>query len=362
MINRYRITIVQRVIASYREKIFNELGRKNDLQFIYGDSQGEHDVKDATLPRDSAKARIIRYVFNSKLWFYAGVLKELKEFNPDILIVQPTPRNLSFFKIIRFCKLNKKPLIGWGMGQMPNRGKVLSIIHSYVQRPLINRLDGMIVYSTKAYNYYRHTLGFSGEIQIAFNSVDISNFSDLGERSYDFNEGVNLVYVGRIIPSKNISKLFPMLRRNNNWNLSIVGDMSTKYCQELKSEAADIGNQIKFVGPLFEEELNIFLNLQHIFVLPGLGGLAINHAMASGLPVFVSNADGTEADLIKNEETGFLYEENNYEQLEYLLKENIKHPEKLMSIGNKALTHINKNFTIENTIQKINTFCEKINA
>ena len=35
-----------------------------------------------------------------------------------------------------------------------------------------------------------------------------------------------------------------------------------------------------------------------VFVLPGLGGLALNQAMALGLPVVSSDADGTGADLV----------------------------------------------------------------
>ena len=49
---------------------------------------------------------------------------------------------------------------------------------------------------------------------------------------------------------------------------------------------------------LADQALNKELIKNDIFVLPSRGGLAINHAMASGLPVIVSEGDGTELDLI----------------------------------------------------------------
>jgi glycosyltransferase involved in cell wall biosynthesis len=43
-----------------------------------------------------------------------------------------------------------------------------------------------------------------------------------------------------------------------------------------------------------------------VFVLPGLGGLAINDAMMCGKPVICGEADGTEKDLIIDGTTGYL--------------------------------------------------------
>ena len=58
--------------------------------------------------------------------------------------------------------------------------------------------------------------------------------------------------------------------------------------------------------------------MSNIFVLPGTGGLAINEAMAYGLPVICSEADGTEKDLVIKVERG------QYELFHPLFKEYLK--------------------------------------
>jgi glycosyltransferase involved in cell wall biosynthesis len=43
-----------------------------------------------------------------------------------------------------------------------------------------------------------------------------------------------------------------------------------------------------------------------VFALPGPGGLALNQAMAYGLPVVAAGGDGTEHDLVEPGRSGFL--------------------------------------------------------
>ena len=70
---------------------------------------------------------------------------------------------------------------------------------------------------------------------------------------------------------------------------------------------------IFFVGKIIDGISKYFLQ-SDVFVLPGLGGLAISDAMIHGLPVIAGKADGTEIDLVTNE-TGFLHEELNVDIL-----------------------------------------------
>jgi glycosyltransferase involved in cell wall biosynthesis len=50
-----------------------------------------------------------------------------------------------------------------------------------------------------------------------------------------------------------------------------------------------------------------------VFVMPGLGGLALHQAMVNGLPVICAPADGTELDLVEPGRNGFVVESTDPE-------------------------------------------------
>jgi glycosyltransferase involved in cell wall biosynthesis len=63
-----------------------------------------------------------------------------------------------------------------------------------------------------------------------------------------------------------------------------------------------------------------FFDAADIFVLPGTGGLAINEAMAHGLPVVTARADGSAEDLVTDGVNGYVLEESRAEEIARRLK------------------------------------------
>jgi glycosyltransferase involved in cell wall biosynthesis len=78
--------------------------------------------------------------------------------------------------------------------------------------------------------------------------------------------------------------------------LQIVGDGPAT--ESLKALAARIYPSAEFVGEKHGSELVPYFQSADIFVLPGTGGLAVQEAMAYGLPVIVAEGDGTQTDLV----------------------------------------------------------------
>ena len=66
-----------------------------------------------------------------------------------------------------------------------------------------------------------------------------------------------------------------------------------------------VGQAITLTGKVIDGVSAYFL-LGDIFVLPHFGGLSISEAMAHGLPVIATVADGCELDLIEPGGNGFL--------------------------------------------------------
>jgi len=128
----------------------------------------------------------------------------------------------------------------------------------------------------------------------------------------------NLLYVGRLVSEKNI--LF-LTRSFNTWaidkenvRLSIVGD--GPLIDKLRS--INTLNKIDFYGKVPHEQISEFLALADVLVLPSKyepWGLVVNEAMASSTPVIVSSKVGASEDLVKNKNTGLIFDTNDFEGL-----------------------------------------------
>lgn len=341
-----RITFVQRVIANYRIPFFNKLASRNKIQLIYGDAIDKADITSGSVPKEMNDKGSVHYFLFARFWWHNGLKKDLSAFAPDVVVLSPTPRNLSFLALLSFRKAKQTPLIGWGMGEMPGRNLVSRFLHKLAQKFVVSRLDGMLVYSSKAREYYVNELNFKGPIRIAFNSVCISAFSNYRLREFSAKR-FKLVFVGRLIPEKKLEKLIKIVGRSKNWELAIIGAGENKYAESLEKLAERRSAKVTFWGALYGKQLSDILNRQHLFVLPARGGLAINHAMATGLPVLVSQGDGTEADLIKDQKTGFLFPEGNFRELEKKLKYLDENRIILKSVGLDGEKNLRKNHTLD---------------
>jgi len=79
----------------------------------------------------------------------------------------------------------------------------------------------------------------------------------------------------------------------------IVGDGPAR--PELEILAASTYPDARFYGARQGKELDDLFDAADLFVLPGTGGLAVQQAMAHGLPVIVAESDGTQEDLVRPE-------------------------------------------------------------
>tara|TARA_Y100000816_G_C26105202_1_gene586995 strand:+ start:1790 stop:2854 length:1065 start_codon:yes stop_codon:yes gene_type:complete len=348
-----KVLIVQRVVAHYRKPFFNKLSEVSNLTVVSGKSMGTEDVIEEGKSNYSNIILKVNYYLNSSFWWHSGILKALKKEKPDVVIISPTPRCLTNFIIAIYCKLKNIKLIGWGLGQIPGRTSAENLLHSIAQKTIIIFLNNLITYSTKAYDYYKN-LGFNGKIYTAFNAVCTKNF--LPKTEFIYHPGLKIVYVGRVTPEKRLDELIKIVMRNKNFYLTVIGPNS-KYLAE-KFSSKEIKERISFLDFLADQALNKELIKNDIFVLPSRGGLAINHAMASGLPVIVSEGDGTELDLIDHGIEGFLFKNEDWISLEKILCKVSKDKKLLEKMGKNATSKIKGQFTID---EMCKTFLKAIN-
>lgn len=132
----------------------------------------------------------------------------------------------------------------------------------------------------------------------------------------------------RFIEKKNLPRLLTayaryrqMADRAGAWNLVLLGDGEMR--PQLEALATELGIQDAVQMPGFKQyqELPAYYGLASAFVHASTveqWGLVVNEAMASGLPVLVSNRCGCAADLVREGHNGFTFDPYDAEQLAQL--------------------------------------------
>lgn len=119
------------------------------------------------------------------------------------------------------------------------------------------------------------------------------NMTDL-KKKYGIN-GDYVLFVGTLQPRKNIARLIEAFSKiKNDIHLVIVGKKGWQYEGILEApKKFSIGNNVKFLDSVPDEDLPAFYKNAICFVLPSLYegfGLPVLEAMKYGCPVVISNA------------------------------------------------------------------------
>ncbi len=97
------------------------------------------------------------------------------------------------------------------------------------------------------------------------------------------------------------------------------------------------------------------LALADVFILPSYSepwGLVVNEAMASGLPVIVSNKCGSAFDAVLEDVNGYTFNPYDVAELTSVLKKFVDNPEKNAPFGQKS-KEIIKRFSPEQVAQEM---------
>ena len=122
---------------------------------------------------------------------------------------------------------------------------------------------------------------------------------------------------GRFIEKKNLPRLVEAFARylrsseEMKWHLVLMGDGPLRHYLEVLISELDLVEHVHFVGFRQYDELPIYYGLADVFIHPSTSeqwGLVVNEAMASGLPVLVSNRCGCAPDLVHEGINGFTFD------------------------------------------------------
>ena len=130
-----------------------------------------------------------------------------------------------------------------------------------------------------------------------------------------------VLFAGRLAEKKGCTYLIEAMKQVENAILVIVGKGPLE--AELKEQAAQMLDKVKFLGPKTHQELAAIYASADLFVAPSVTardgdkegfGLVIIEAMASGVPVVATRSGGI-PDIITDDQNGLLVEEKDVDGL-----------------------------------------------
>jgi glycosyltransferase involved in cell wall biosynthesis len=351
-----RLAVQQRLLPAYRTPLFEALAAiaPAGLSVFAGQARPE----EALVAADQLKTARLAWGRNLYtlpvssplcLVWQTGLMKWLQAWNPDVLIAEANPRLLSTVLAVRWMHRRGRPVLGWGLGAPPVAGQ-LGIWLAQSWRGFLQSFDGLLAYSRRGAEQYRAAGIAPEKVFVAPNAVAPRPSTTPPVRSPVFVDRPTVIFVGRLQARKRIDHLLAAcaaLPEALQPRLLIVGDGPAR--PALTAQAAEMYPMAEFLGTRRGAELASSFAQADLFVLPGTGGLAVQEAMAAGLPVIVAQGDGTQDDLVRPE-NGWQVPPFDLAALQGALAEALSDAPRLRRMGAESYRIISEEVNLETLV------------
>lgn len=223
-------------------------------------------------------------------------------------------------------------------------------------------VDYIVIYSKSLIGKW-HLEKYQNKILIAHKHfIDIDKFEIINT----FHERRNIIgYFGRFSEEKGVlnflSAVQMVLEKETEVTFLLGGDGYLRNRIEKYLDENGLKNKVKLTGWIPNDELPYYLNELKLLVLPsyteGLPNIMLE-AMACGTPVLATSV-GSIPDIIADEDTGFIMENNSPACIAENVIRTLKHPN-LEAIIKNARALVEGEFTYETTMEKYKTIFDKL--
>jgi len=197
------------------------------------------------------------------------------------------------------------------------------------------------------------------------NGIDINQYEWTTEIEYEA-EPLIIISVGRLVPLKNykvaLRAIATLLNINQDIKIEyrIVGTGPEESALRKEISKLELDHCVKLMG--WSKDVPSLLRQAQIFLLTSKWegfGLVVAEAMASGLPVVVSDLPGVREVVGNNGECGFLIDPNNVELIAARLHQLVCDHQQRISMGMCGKQRVQR-FSIDFTIQHYTKLYEKV--
>ncbi len=249
---------------------------------------------------------------------------------------------------IAACRLRGLPFFLYGDSSFPPPPR---LIRDAVVRALIGLADGYLVSGVVNAGYYRHYGADERRFFAVPWAIDNARFEsgsrfEPGEREEMRarlgirEDQLAIVFSGKFIPRKDpmtLLRAVDAMRHRDRAAVIFLGHGELR--DEMERFAGDRGLQVHFAGFVNQTDLPKYYAMADVFVLPTLDdprATVVNEAMASGLPVIVTDRVGAIGDLVLEGENAFVHGAGDVQALARLLDRLAEEPELRERMGRRS--------------------------
>jgi len=241
----------------------------------------------------------------------------LDEIQPDVIIAGAIAFTSGAIGL-QWAKRNKKKIIIFDDAK-----------HSFYRRTLLTRFvkqtltlqgDAFLIPS---HDYDEEYLNWGVDKKDLYYGLSCINnkYYHKKERGYSKENYRTIICVARLVPIKNIKGLLyswqNIQKKFSNYRLVIVGD-GPQY-QQLRQIVKELSlTSVHLLGALNPKNIAKIYSESEAFILPSFHegwGFVVNEAMASGLPVLLSNRINAGTSLLKEGYNGFFFDPNHINEI-----------------------------------------------
>ena len=299
--NKYDYILLTNIPAFYKVRLWNEIARYKKVLMIF------HASNDPTRNPDFIS---VKCHFDT-ITMSGGVIK----------------RAISILRLLRLSNYEKLIFSGWddpaalilSVLEPTEKNAIIvestifehkhTVLKDMLKRWMLKHISFAYV-PGKPHEQLLRLLGFNSRV-ITTGGCGLLNY--ITQPKYERREVIkNFLFVGRLVPVKNLNLLINAFNRLPDLNLTIVG------FGELETELKQMANDnIFFTGGIDNALLPELYQRHDVFILCSYSetwGLVVEEALNNGLPVIVSDHVGCRMDLV-SEYNGLVFPHENLEAL-----------------------------------------------
>jgi glycosyltransferase involved in cell wall biosynthesis len=367
---RLRVAFVTRALPAYRHPLYRRILRMDAFDFrIFCEDVDVNDPsrKGTPPPPDLPMTVVDSPALRRWCWARSGIplpsprlALEVRRYRPDVVVMEGLGNIGTDLACLPDIWLRRVPWVWWTLGDITaTRHLLRARLGRPVQGWFARRAGAVIAYSSYAVRVMRDLGVEEHRIVNVRNTLDEQEvLADIERCSpevealraqLELGDAPVAVFCGTVTPGKRLDLLLEAWTRLPRSEpapvLVVVGDGPALAEAKALAGKLDIADRVRFVGRQ-KENVSAYMLLGRVAVLPGLGGLAINHAFAHRLPVICGRADGCEEDLVHNEETGIRLGEVTPVTLAEALHSLLSRPAEARRMGENAHRLITQDVTL----------------
>lgn len=189
-------------------------------------------------------------------------------------------------------------------------------VKGFIKRQIVNRNAHAFV-SGEPHKLLMTDLNYRGKVHVT-GGVGLALRHALPIHNIEKKRALRFVYTGRIIEIKNLELLIKAFNENGKL-LTIIGKGEKE--AEYKAMSKD---NIEFIGFVDNSKLkDIYMDCDCL-ILPSNTepwGLVVEEALYNGMPVIVSDMVGCNVDMVKNYDSGVIFNHKSVESLQFAISD-----------------------------------------